>query len=76
MSSWLMSRQVASYLHSLPVRNAAVHRNLGPRGPATATTAATAAAADAAGTAGAAGCMGDRQLILHGLRDGTVRMLR
>ena len=73
-----MSSQVAPYLHSLPVRNAAVHRNVGPRGPATAPTTATAAAA-AAGTAGdtcAAGCMGDWQLVLHGLWDGTVRVLR
>ena len=71
-----MSSQVASYLHSLPVRYSAVHRNLGTRGPATATTAAAAAAAGTAGDTCAAGCMGDRQLVLHGLWDGTVRVLR
>lgn len=77
-----MINQVASYLHSLPVRNATVHRNLGPRGAATATAAAivaATAATDAAGTAGdtrAARRMGDGQLVLHGLQDDTVRALR
>ena len=70
-----MINQVAFYLHSLPVRNATIHRNLGARGAATAATAAT----DAAGTAGdtcAARRMGAWQLVLHGLREGTVRVLR
>lgn len=73
------------YLHSLPVRNPTVHRNLGCSGAATAATTA-AAAADAAtatigptgvgGDTGPVGCVGDWQLILHGLWGGTVRVLR
>lgn len=55
-----------SYLHGLPIRNATVHRNLGSGGAAASTTAATDPAG-AAGDAGTARCMGDWQLILHGL---------
>lgn len=42
------------YLHSLPIRNTTVHRNLGCRGAATATAAAAAAATATTGPAGVA----------------------